>query len=539
MQRLFIFLLSLISIISIRKSIAQEDIIYVRDIYLNRQKVFEESDKDWFFAAPILNALHVTTRKYIIEDELLFFPESETDTEYILETERNLRATGFFTSISIKLDSIGYDAYDVYINTKDKWSTYPALLYGTGGGQSNYGVRLEEFNLLGTGNYVSMEGLYRTENNIGLQGEGRIGLRRFLRSKYDLNFNIISNKFRTDQTYEALLPYRTLDAPFSYGLYAKNAYGSDFLYRNQDSSNLMAFHDRNIGAYFSRAWLRKDRIFITGLLEIQDVDRGAPAFTRAYDNSGRFLLQFSSVARDFYIIRNVDSYFVQDLPVGGYGEAVLGKTFSMGNGGESLYYVGGRGEQSYYNGSLYLFGSISGASAFYRNQARYTYQDFLGLGFYKPLKWFTLATRFSQQTVWNWFRLRQLVLDNDAGLRGYDANRLAGDNRIIANVEMRFFPNVNLWIFDLSAAAFYDVGSVWNQNTSLDKAKFYNSFGAGLRFHFTKSDSPKHVFRIDFAYNAEDGRFGGIVFTTKQLFSAFGDHNFRLPELLGTEFDFE
>ncbi len=518
---------------------AQEETIYVRDIYLNRQEVFEKDDKDWFFGAPILNALHTTTYKYVIRDELLFEPDSETDIEYILETERNLRATELFTFVSIQVDSVGYDAYDVYITTKDKWSTYPAVLFGTGGGAQNLGARLEEFNLFGTGNYISAEGLYRTENDIGLQGEGRLGLRRFLRSNYDVNFNIISNKFRTDQNLEVLLPYRTLDAPHSYGVYGTNAFGSDFLYINQDSSRLMDFHEKRAGGYFSKAWWRKDRIFITALVEWEDVNRGLPEFARAYDNSGKFLVQFSSVSRNYYIINKVDSYFIQDLPVGGYGEAVLGKTFAIGSKGESLYYVGGRGEQSYYDGNIYLFGRLSGASSFQQNQAKYTYQDFLGLAFYKPAEWFTLAARFYQQTVWNWPALRQLVIDNENGLRGYDVNSFSGDNRIISNLEMRFFPGVNLWVFDLSAAAFYDIGTVWEQTTPINKAQFHSSIGAGIRFHFTKSDSPKHVFRVDFAYNMDEQRFGGIIFTTQQFFSAFGDHDFKLPTIYGTEFDYE
>lgn len=528
---MILFLSSLLS--------AQEESVYVRDVYLNRLKVFEQDDKDWFFAAPLLNSLHKTTYKYIIEDELLFAPESETDLQYILETERNLRATGLFTYVTIKLDTIDFDAVDVYITTKDKWSTYPALLYGTGGGQSSFGGRLEEFNLIGTGTYVSMEALYRTENDIGLQGEGRLGLRRFLHSNLDLNFNIIANQFRTDQKIDITKPYRTLETPNSYGLYAGNAYGSDFLYVGRDTSSFMKFYERRIGAYFSNAWWRKDRIFITALLEVENVDRGSPEYARAYDNSGRFLVQFSSVSRNFYIVRNVDSYFIQDMPVGGYGEAILGKTFAIGDKGESLYYVAGKGEQSYYGKKLYLYGSISGASGFYQNQARYTYQDFLGLGFYKFNDWLTFATRFSQQTVWNWNKLRQLVLDNENGLRGYEVNRFAGDNRMLANFEMRMFPGINLWVFDLSSALFYDIGSVWNQNTAISKAQFHSSVGAGLRFHFTKSDSPKHVFRVDFAYNLEDGRFGGIIFTTQQLFSAFGEHNFKLPRILGTDFDYE
>ena len=44
-------------------------------------------------------------------------------------------------------------------------------------------------------------------------------------------------------------------------------------------------------------------------------------------------------------------------------------------------------------------------------------------------------------------------------------------------------------------------------------------------------------FLIDFAWNFDENRFGGIIFTSEQLFSAFKNHNFRLPTLFGREFN--
>jgi outer membrane protein assembly factor BamA len=509
-------------------------------IYIERRDVFERTDKDWFFAAPVMNAIHVKTRNYVIEDELLF-SEGELITEdLILETERNLRGTGLFTWVRIELDSVYDDTYDVYVVAKDRWSTYPALLYGTGGGESNYGGRLEEFNLAGTGTYVSGEALYRTENDIGWQGGINISQRRLFRSELGLLASLTAHKYRTQQFLSIHKPYRTLRTKNAYGIYGQNTFGNDFLYSNTDTASLIPFHEKRVNFHYSHAWFHWDRIFFSVMAEWEDVERGDSIYRQAYDNSGFFLVQFSSVSQDYKVIRKVNAYYDEDMPIGGYGSATMGRIFPIGSkDGEQFYYVGAEGEQSYYNGRSYLYARVSAGSAFKGSIGKYTYQDFTGLGFVRISDDFLLAARMVQQTAWNWDAFRQLVLDNDAGLRGFEANTLTGDNRIIGNLELRAFPDVNLWIFDLSAAAFYDIGSVWNQDTEIFNTNFYNSAGLGIRFHFTKSASPSHTFRIDAAYNITDGKFGGIVFTTRQMFSAFGVHDFKLPRLFGTTIDYE
>ena len=511
---------------------------YINDIQIQRKDVFEKDDKDWFFAAPLLNALHFKTREYIIRDELLFDEGDPLDPEYLRETERNLRRTDLFTKVDVTIDSVGPGLFDVYVTTKDRWSTYPAVLFGTGGGESNYGGGIQEYNLFGTGTYVKFEGLHRTENNTGWQGQAALSQRRLFRSELSLDATLLSNKYRTEQAANIMKPYRTLETKYAYGVHGTNKFGDDFLYKGNERQKL-PFHERKANLWFSKGWWRKDRVFMTVKASWEDVQRLDSAYRQAFDNSGSILLNFSSVSRDYYTVKNVDNYFIADLPVGGYGSATLGKVFPIGSNGESLYYASGHGERSYYKNNLYLYGKIAGGSGFFGSTAKYTYQEFTGIGFYKLNKKHVLTTRIRQQTVWNWPRLRQLILDSDYGLRGYKANRFSNDNRIIGNLEYRFYPGFNLWIFDVSGAAFYDIGTTWDQYTKLKDTKFYSSLGAGLRFHFTKSRSPDHLFRVDLAYNLHDGKLGGIIFTTKQLFNAFGSHEFSLPKLLGRAFDYE
>jgi len=510
----------------------------INEIFIERHKVFERTDKDWFFAAPLLNFFHVTTREYVIKDELLFQRGDYLDEGIVSETERNLRAMGLFTTVEVQVDSVGVDRYDLFVITKDRWTTYPAILFGTGGGQTNYGGGFQEHNLFGTGTHLALELLYRTENDIGRQGLIELRQNRFIRTPFALDAFLLANRFRTDQYIALYKPFRTIATRNSFGGSFLNSFGSEFLYNSGDATyELMPYNEQKYQIWGGRSWRLYDRVFASTLLEYQTVERGDPKYKQAYDNSGKFLMQFSSVSQSFYTITNVNSSHLEDMVVGGYGAATIGKIFPVAKGGENVYYVGGRGEQSYYEGKLYLYGQITGASAFKYSEGTFTYQEFNGLGFYRLDNKNLIAMRISQQAVWNWNALRQLVLDNEKGLRGYPVNKLAGDNRLIMNLEYRNFPGWHFSVFDFSAVAFWDMGSVWNQTEEIFDSRFYHSAGLGLRFHFTKSSDPKHTYRIDFAYNFDERKFGGIIFSTKQLFSVFRNHTYLLPSLYGTEID--
>lgn len=510
----------------------------VGNIYLERYNVFDSTDSGVFNIGNALNSLHIVTKPYVIKDELLFEEEDILNEKILSETERNLRMLDLFTDVRIELDSVGFDYYDVYVITKDRWSTTPSILFGTGGGVASYGGKLSESNFLGSATDIEFEGIYRQMNDIRWQGRASLYMPRIFRSDLALNLNLQANRFRTDQLLGFLKPYRNTKTEYSWGLNAINSFGADFLYFNQaDTFLLLDFHERVYQAYFSKAWNRDSRLFMSALVEYHDVNRGAEFQRRAYDNSGKILLQFSSIDQRFTSEQFINDTKVENLTVGGYGRAVVGRIFPIGSLGENLYYLGAEGEQSYYADNIYLYGRLNAGSAFKQANARYTFQSFLGMGFYKLSKRVNIAARFLQETSWNWFALRQLVLDNDRGLRGYDVNRFRGDNRIISNFELRYFPDFSIWFLDISAAAFFDIGTAWEQSQQISDLRFSKSAGLGIRFHNQKLTGPNSIFRVDFAWNFDDNRLGGIVFTTNQLFNPMLEHIYKIPQIFGLDFD--
>jgi len=512
----------------------------IRNLLLERHEVFDTLDGDWFFAAGIANLLHTNTKDYIIEDELLFGQDDEIIEYLLAETEKNLRKLDLFSKVNIKLDSIGNGEYDVIIMTKDKWSLQPSAYYATAGGNASYGAKFAEKNLFGHGIIVGGEAQYRQENDIGWQASATFNKIRPFRQDLNLNYELTAHQFRTKHIFDLTNPYRSFYDETAYGVSAYSDQGNDFLYSSfSNSFTFLPTNTKQASLFFSKAWIRKDKVFITGLLDYQTVDRGDKKYSRAFDNTGKLLMQFSSVSKEFTKLTKVNNYLDEDVPLGGYGSAILGKLFPIGSkDGDNLYYIAGEGEVSRLETDYYLFGHIAAGSGFYQSDARYTYQEFNGLAFYKPSENVLIAGRLFQQSTWNWDKSRQLILDAETGLRGYNLNQFIGDNRIIANLESRFFTDYQLWIFNFSGVAFFDIGSVWDRGTDLTKSRFYSSIGLGFRLHNNKATGGMSTLRFDFAYNLEQRKIGFVI-TTDQMFSAWGKHEFRKPALLGTQFDTE
>ncbi len=550
MQNKFLGLIILITISITYSSVSQyianeeEGDYYIRNIIIERDSVWMRSDKDWFFAAKLANRFHGLTREYLIEDELLFTPNKMIFEDYLAETERNLRKTGLFTTVKIELDSVEESTYDAYVVTKDRWSLFPQPLFGSGGGDWRAGASVEEFNLFGTGTYLSAEGLYRNENDIGWQGEFTLKQARLFRSEIGVVASMRYNRFRTEQFLSFEKQYRTLSTPSSYGISILNNDGDIFRYQKNGEYQTINTTERRLTAFYSHGWKRQNRYFATAMLQFEDIKRPELQDTRAFDNCGRFLVQFSSTFHQYDKIRNVYSYHEDDIESGGYGRVILGQTFPMSPNsditkqkGESIYYVGGEGEQSYFNGKFYFFGGIRGASGFQNGYAKFTFQGSDIKTFYQFSPLFTIGYTMKQQTVWNWHRDRQLILDAETGLRGYEANGLKGDNRIINSLEARFFPKWTLWVIDLSGVAFWDFGTIWNETIDLVDTKWHHSAGLGVRLHFNKSSNPRHTSRIDVAYNFDEGRIGSVMFTSRQYINLYAKHDWRKPKLFGLEYE--
>ena len=532
----------------------------IRNIYFERKEVFEKSDKDWFFAAPFLNSMHILTKEYVIKDELIFKSGDVINEDDFLETERNLNSLGLFTSVKIEIEEIDDNSFDIYVETKDRWSFYPAIMLGASGGEYRLGGRLKDYNLFGHGIMLNVDGeyIFRSDTN-GYQWNVELEKNRLFRTEINTKLNFYNSFLTQKQNVLFEKPFRTLNTTTAYGANISNSIGDDYfvnrnfylfkdsivqsLYPEIDSMKFIHSNEQKAKIWFAKGWEgrnSKDKVYFSSVLEWQQANREKHIFDRAYDNQSKFILGFSSVGQNFYTINNANAYHYEDLVIGGWGCVALGAVFPSNERGEKgFFYIGGQMEKSYYTKNFYLFLQVTASSSFLEDFAKYTYQEFLGLSFIKLSEKFLLAARIREQASWNYPRMRQLMLDDQHGVRGYNLQGLAGDNRLITNLELRYFPNFQISVMQFSAVAFFDAGSVWNQKVAdaFFKAQIHSSVGLGFRGHFTKSNNPDHLFRCDFPYNLRTRQFG-ISLGVQQYFSAFSNHTFKLPAIYSEEFDY-
>ncbi len=513
----------------------------VNNIFITRHNVFDPNGKDWFFAAGLANSLHIVTHEYIIRDELLFREGDIIDFDILNETEKNLRDMNIFSKVEILLDSINEFNYDIYIETYDRWSTNPALLFGSGGDAYRLGFRIEELNFFGTATVIVPELLYRTENETRWQGELSIRNKRLFRLPLSFEYDLFINRFRTLHNFTLSKPYYSRFTKNSYGIRVVNNFGNDLLFLPSIGYEQMNFGEKGASLWYSHSWLSEDKLFVTALFDFRKIDRGEEKYIRAFDNTARLLVAFSSISQNFYKLSKINSIVDEDIVVGGWGTAILGRLFAIDSTGTNAFYLAGIGEKSYLspNNKFYAFGSLMGGSAFSNSIGFNTYQEFFGLAFYRIHQDLLAALQIRQQTVWNWKHIRQLLLDNEHYLRGYKLNQLTGDNRLVTNFEIRYFTPLKFWIFSFSPVLFYDGGMVWQQNKKIFKNKWRNSAGLGIRILNEKTAGKLGVVRIDFAFNFEQKKFAEIIISSEQFFSAFKSHQYRLPKILGEEFEYE
>jgi hypothetical protein len=127
----------------------------VRAIVIDRRDIFEPAEASASSLVRFMNRIHATTHRRVIEREILFKPGEPFDSARVAETARNLRALGIFRRVIV--DSVHTDSGTVVrVITKDGWSTRPQLDFSSTGGQTAWGIGLEELNLFGNATYAAI-----------------------------------------------------------------------------------------------------------------------------------------------------------------------------------------------------------------------------------------------------------------------------------------------------------------------------------------------------------------------------------------------
>ena len=132
----------------------------ISHVFVDNHSIFDTSDPDldprFRWAYRLANSLHFRTRRDVIRRELLFDEGDCYDAALLEDSERLLRALGFLAEVDVYGVRQADGSYHVIVDTQDEWSTKADVRLDLDQGVGLEGVRVQEANLLGTGQYTEV-----------------------------------------------------------------------------------------------------------------------------------------------------------------------------------------------------------------------------------------------------------------------------------------------------------------------------------------------------------------------------------------------
>lgn len=543
-------LLFLLPCIGISKSFTEE--LPITKVIFQFKPASSESEKKWKQEFQELfenNTSPTSNKSYVFElfeqivpieitniNDSMFTDDRES---FYIEDLEELRVVlldkEMFSSVSFEIRKTTEFEQEAIVTLFDRSTTTVQSSFSNGGGITvgSLGISDPDFSVFNT----SIRALYRyrTENSIG--SDIGFGLSQDYLMSLPLRFAFTGtfNSIKSSQHFQLTKPLFHKYQRWSFGLSYQNETGSDFIFQNNTvEKNSISLQRTTVWGTWN--YPENDQFLVTVLFSNENIKRGSPQFQQAFDNTSRLLVGVSSLKKNLLSTSVVHPTLKTVVTEGGWGTAVLGRVFAP-EANNSMNYIGGQAERTVVKKGLYIHGKVSAGSGFdTRATALYTYQDFFGLLYGAISDDFLVVSRIHQQKVWNWNnQFRQLILDNESGLRGYLANQLVGENRAILNLEFRYVPQFSLGFLTANPTVFYDGGTVFNEVVA--DAKFYHSIGIGLRFYSTTESNERSLFRIDGVYNFLTKSLG-IQFSVDDIFR-FPTAQVHLPMVYGLQNDLE
>lgn len=503
----------------------------VGDILIDNQNIFNLDDpKDNIGLFRLADRLHPRTRANVIRAQLLFKTGDRYSRHLLDETERILRANGYFYDAWIRAVKYENGKVDLRVTTRDVWTLNPGFNFSRSGGANSTGVQLEELNLAGSGTKVAAS---RTTNVDRTESVVAVSNNHAFNTWTIVNADFANN---SDGHLHDLLvnhPFYALETREAYGISANDDAQTDSLYDR--GAIIDQFHDQHNLLQLYGGWSPG---LHNGL--VQRLSYGMTydehEFTALTTWTGptllpqdrRFLypwIEYDVVTDDFVRLYNHDQILrTEDFYLGttaslrvGWADTTMGSTRSallfQGNAGHGFHDGGtstlllatdfnGRLE----NGTLHN-GLLDASIRYYAEQSS---------------KWLFFTTLLGTKT-WRPDLDNQVLLGGDTGLRGYPLRYQDGTAKALWTIEQRYFTDWFIFrLFRVGGAIFFDAGRIWGQpplaQPSLGLLK---DAGFGLRFGNARSGLG-NVIHVDVAFPFETAggsiRQAQFLVTTQQSF---------------------
>ena len=480
----------------------------IGQVLIDNQNIFnleDPQDDNWLFRAA--DDLHPRTRADVIRHQLLFKPGAPYNRRLIDESERVLRADGYFYDAWIR--EVGYhdNQVDLRVTTRDVWTLNPGFNFSRSGGTNSVGVQLQDTNFLGTGADFKVFHTNTVDRaSTGIQALDQHAFNTWISAAGTFANN--SDGYLREVSVQR--PFYSLNTRWAAGVYGIDDLQNDDLYdRGQIINKFQDLHHgaQIYGGYSSgeqNGWVRR---WSTGFgydeHNFAPVSWGGPSVV---PQDRRFVypfVQFDLIQDDYVRLWNHDQIArTEDFYLGtsfsarvGFADAAFGSSSSalifqsyastgIGGEGRSLTllfwdFSGRVTEGALYNG-------VMDASVRYYN---------------KESKNWLFFTTLSGTKGWRLDLDNQITLGGDTGLRGYPLRYQDGTERALFTVEQRYFTDWYVFrLWRVGGAVFFDAGRTWGRAPlAAPSLGLLTDAGFGLRIGNARSGLG-NVIHVDLAF---------------------------------------
>lgn len=481
----------------------------VGEIRILNQDIFDTQDpkenKRLFRWA---NALHIQTRQGVIESALLFKSGDALSVRLIDETERVLRSTRYLYDVHIRPLAMHDGVVDIEVATRDTWTLDLGISAGRSGGSNSSGIRLKEYNLLGSGVAVS----YGRSNDVDRSGnEFEFSKDRAFGGWTSLRYSHARNSDGRRQAASIAQPFYALDARWAAGATVSDDDHIEAVYNAGNVVSQYRHHEKQgeiLGGWspgLIDGWVRRYSVGVSYQDDAYALEPGrvAPA---QLPSDGKLVAPFLrlEVIEDRYEkVQNRDQIGRSEFFAIGLTSTVqLGRaTTGLGSSRDAWLYSGSvaRGFEPVPGHTLIASAAISGQYAGGQVQ-----RQRLGgtLKYYRPQssRWLFYAAA-SGDMLTNPAPAESLLLGGDNGLRGYPLRYQSGLRRALFTLEERAYTDLYWYrLFRVGGAAFFDAGRAWGgDNVNATDPGWLSNLGVGLRI-FSVRSAFNNVLHIDVAF---------------------------------------
>ncbi|MCI0514484.1 hypothetical protein L0128_14815 [candidate division KSB1 bacterium] len=512
--------------------------LIIRQIHILALPVFDSRQKEYQkFPYPLVNRLHFKTKNQVIARELLFQSGDHLDLALLAESERNLRALASLGRVQITAIPVNRDSVDITVECEDQWTTILGFKFDVQGGMFDYGIRLDEYNLLGSGQILKFS---YSKSEGEFQRELYFFERRLARSRWQVLLHLKRYDYGNDVNFEIARPFYSERTNWAFD-FNYQRYRGDRFFANPAHEFVPAYHssDEEMTVRISHLLGRTDHrsARLSFLYYTNDQDYQALVLPPVFQfplPSSRYVRMLGAgldwVKLAFIQDKFIEKYWlVEDISLGWMLTGYLGKSlpeFHADNG--DWYFHGKFARSAQFFKKLYFFQKYEYFTYFGSQELP---QQVTQVQFKSYLKLFdlnTLVFNAALLAAWRMPLNQQIFLGESRGLRGYYNFYRAGQKRLVFNLEDRLYPKLYFYSFGIGAAIFSDIGYIWGPGATLDWQRPLVTLGFGLRIGSPKTNGAG-ILRFDLAWCLEPEPRFVLSFGNRHFFSAFENFNFVSP----------